>query len=337
MKIKAPSRDGFMRQSFSDTSMKVGTIIAAYSPSDKGNFSQSVWEYDVAAMTSRGMESATTTIYRNCHMQSYFGGIADKCLWTPNVQVNEKDASGNPTAKITSPGTTVLIECVQGITFYGVIVGAVQPEGAGPETEDFGDGSGGMVPTYAWQYNGVRVDINKDGEVTITRKGPTKPDGSFVNGPSSTPPADGFTTTNTTSNDSAANASIFFDKDGNVTAQTGDGKNIITLDVKNGKISITADKEIDIKAGSKVVIDCGEIDLTANPADAVALAQKQLTEIQKITNYLTAINAIMTGPPIPETGMGSPSAFQTAIGAAANAVGGAPTVNSAASDKVKAG
>ncbi len=71
------------------------------------------------------------------------------------------------------------------------------------------------------------------------------------------------------------------------------------------------------------------------PSEFVALATKSQTEMQKITTYLQALSAVFSTP-IPEAGMGAPSAFAVALNAASTGAGGVPTINAPAATKVKA-
>jgi hypothetical protein len=71
-----------------------------------------------------------------------------------------------------------------------------------------------------------------------------------------------------------------------------------------------------------------------NAAEFVALADKTLTELNKIKTYLQGIHTVLTGAPIPEPGNGSPSALQTALSVAV--AGGLPSLSAPAATKVKA-
>jgi len=135
----------------------------------------------------------------------------------------------------------------------------MQPEEADAEPDEFGDGNGGMNPTLLWEYNGVHIDIDKDGTLTLIRKGPTKNDGTLVN-----------------DNDDQAGATIILDKDGNITAQTGDGKNSIVIDGKDGKITATADQEMDLVStnGTIKLTSSGAFEIESS-TDAVKVTGKQ--------------------------------------------------------------
>jgi hypothetical protein len=89
--------------------------------------------------------------------------------------------------------------------------------------------------------------------------------------------------------------------------------------------------------GSQIHIKpSGEIHLASeNAAEFIALAQKVLTELQNLNTHLAAVEAIITGTPINEPGLGAPSALQAALAVAIGA-SPLPTPQSVASSKVKA-
>lgn len=72
-----------------------------------------------------------------------------------------------------------------------------------------------------------------------------------------------------------------------------------------------------LKADGSVELTANEIRLGAADATApVALAPAVLTELQRLQAHFSAVEAVLTGPPIPEAGMGAPSALQLALGTA---------------------
>jgi hypothetical protein len=85
----------------------------------------------------------------------------------------------------------------------------------------------------------------------------------------------------------------------------------------------------------RIVFDGTNILLSENAAQFVALANKVLTELQKITTYLSALDAVF-GAGVSEAGMGAPSALALALKAASLAAGGVPSMQSVAASKVKA-
>ena len=59
-----------------------------------------------------------------------------------------------------------------------------------------------------------------------------------------------------------------------------------------------------------------ELDIGNNPTDYMALASLVKNELTRIQTHFAAVEAVITGVPIPEPGSGAPSAFQTALKAA---------------------
>lgn len=69
--------------------------------------------------------------------------------------------------------------------------------------------------------------------------------------------------------------------------------------------------------------------------DPVALAPKVKGDFNDLKNHFSAVEGVITGPPIPEPGMGAPSALQAALAAAIGATP-YPTPVDPAAAKVKA-
>lgn len=262
------SKRTFSTRINNDTSLHEGVVVAVYDPHDKGNYSKKVYEYDVELMTSSGSESPTKVTYQRCRLQTTFGGLLDKCIWTPRVQVKNKDGT------IKEPGTNVLVECGNGISNHGIIIGATEPKGVAEQSQDFKD-----APRLSWQFNGVDAVINKDGELVLTRKGPTTSEGKPVN-----------------KDDKKVNASVTLDKDGQVIFKTGDEKNVVTMNLNDGLISIKADKKCTIE------VTGGKLETTASngvklggdekmvKGDTYVDAEKQF--IMAFSTFLTQLSAV---------------------------------------------
>lgn len=88
--------------------------------------------------------------------------------------------------------------------------------------------------------------------------------------------------------------------------------------------------------GSRITFKAnGDIELGSSVSDYVALAQAVLDELEALNTHLTAIEAVISGEPIAEPGLGAPSALQTALAAAITG-SPLPTPGSVAASKVKA-
>lgn len=92
--------------------------------------------------------------------------------------------------------------------------------------------------------------------------------------------------------------------------------------------------------GPQIVFRSDAIELGGDdsdvPSDYVALAQKVLDNLNALRSHFQAVEAIITGSPVPEPGNGSPSAFQTALAGAIAGSGGYPSPQSVASSVLKA-
>jgi hypothetical protein len=249
-----------------DTSLHIGVVVAAYAPRDEGNYSKKVFEYDVMVMTSVGMEVPTGVLYKRCRLQTGFGGLADRYIWTPRVQVRNKDGS------IKEPGSQVLLECPNGISRQAVIIGAVEPENAPEQSADFKNG-----PRLGWQFNGIDIVIDKDGALTLTRKGKTSSEGKYVD-------------------TEKAGASLVLDKDGQVIIKTGDDKQSITLNFDDGTMKLTADKGVRIEvAGGKLVTQTSE-GVELGGGEKLILGDTYVghekTFIEALTQFMTQMAAV---------------------------------------------
>lgn len=258
-----------------DGKIRFGVVVAAYDPQDDQNFSKTVYEYDVEAVVANGSAIGTSVIYPRCRIQTIFGGLADKCVWSPRVQVKNKDGS------IKEPGSQVLIECVNGLTNQAVIIGGMEPGDIEEQAQDFKEG-----PRFQWQYNGIDIVINKDGELTFQRLGPTTNEGK---------PKD--------ENDKKVKASVKFDKDGKVIIQTGDEKNVITMNLDDGQITIKADKKVlvEVSNGKLQTKASNGVELGGDSehlvkGDTYVSAEKDFIEaLGTFLNQLSAVAGTLSG------------------------------------------
>lgn len=232
--------------------LRPGVVINKYAPDDDGSQSKKYWEYDVQCMIRQGHDGKLTPhTYPNCFLTSMFGGVADYHFWAPRIEERSKNDDGTTKdggVKMDpdSPdmGSNVLILCSNGQAGESsYIVGCIHHDLAAEAPKELGDGA-----YQELQYNGLNVKINKDGELVIERRGPTKVDGKFE-----------ATDDASNDNDDKAGAKLTLDKAGAIRIETGDGKQIIKLDLENGKIEVQCDKGMDINVeNGKLETTCGQ-------------------------------------------------------------------------------
>lgn len=132
---------------------------------------------------------------------------------------------------------------------------------------------------------------------------------------------------------------IEVDKDYNLNIK---GKKDINITTEKN-VSITSEENITVE-GKEISADADKINLNSGTKGVARLDDKTLSDASVDTAFWamwTAFFAIVTGPPIPEPGLGAPSAFQTALAAAIAGAGGTPSQLESkideSSDSVKAG
>lgn len=196
------SNVGGYSNSVNDITLRAGTVIAAYNPSDSLNRNKKYIEYDVEVRHANGSSGYTTITYPRAQVISLFGGVADYSRWVPRISTKDSKNQINLSSK-------VLLLCVNGNTRSAYIICGL-PNPNVTKTENLFN-----QHVYEWEYNGVYQTINLDGEFSIFRKGATNPKGELLN--------------------AQKNASgLFFTKDGAITLGFYDIKNN-TIDKFNEK------------------------------------------------------------------------------------------------------
>jgi hypothetical protein len=229
---------------FSNTVFRQGEVVEIVEPEDPRNINKRFKEYRCFVQhTSNG--TASTYIYEHCLLLNAFAGLADYLDFTLRADDVAKKKERNVGPGL---GSKVAILCMNGQTHSAIIIGGLRDA---KDTRDEKGKSKAKGHHLDFEFNGLAVSINNDGEMTMTQKGATKNDG--------TPRGDV---------DSAnAGTQVKVEKNGNFSVTTKGGQKL-TLDQKNKKITIDADTEynvvckgtVNIKA-KKAVIDASKIEL----------------------------------------------------------------------------
>ena len=274
---KADPRATYRKRITEDFALRIGTVIAVRSPRDDKSLTKTAYEFDVEVVTSDGIGVPTTTVYPHCRMATGFGGVADKMLWSPWVRVHEKLPDGSAGA-VKSPGSKVAVLCPNGISGQAYIIAGIEPDGAPEQSQDFYT-KGQASPMLRWQFNGTFFEVNGDGELTLTRLGPMTAAGKPVDG-----------------DDKKVGASAKLDKNGQIVLTTGDGKNVITMNIDEGLIVIKADKDCTVEVAdgkfetnaSKGVRLGGDEKMVKG--DTYVDAEKQF--VSAFSTFLTQLSAV---------------------------------------------
>lgn len=203
--------------------LRFGRVIRAYKPGETEPRNTNFTEYDVLVEEGSEDRAVTRFVLPRCLAMSAFGGVADFSRWTPRVAENFADT------KDFGLGSRVLVLCINGSAYKGIIIGGVQNAGNSAATKvgAVEKDSKDLGHHATLQFNGIRFEVNNDGELNITFKGATNPDNSLTE--SADPEASGTT--------------LQITKDGNFKVFTKDDKQHILIDHANKVIDVLADTD----------------------------------------------------------------------------------------------
>ncbi len=268
-----------------DTTLRVGRILAAYDVGDKGSSSKQVTQYDVSVRQADGNGMPTDVVYPRVVVANLFGGATDFFRWTPRI-----DNFDNGTQ--VGHGSRVLLLCVNGNQRQAYIIGGIpNPEDTTP-----------VLPYkdnhhMEFQFNGIYANVDKDGTFTMIHRGATGPDDKV---------------TDTT----GQNSSIQFDKNGNITlgynfgVPTSDNKAIvsnsddlpyITLQKQVSQVSTYAPSDIANKTNKRFLIETSDgVKVNANGSDqqawlrATTYRDKQQTMNNNLMTLITQLGTVLS-------------------------------------------
>lgn len=141
--------------------LRMGRIIKVHAPTDSSSRSGFVYEYDVLVEEGSENSVATRTVIPHCWIMSELGGAADFTRSTLRALETDKQDMGN-----FGYGNRVLVLLVNASSFAGVIVGGIQHS-----LGEKDDPSLGHHQTKL--FNGLRWEIDKDGQLHLTFGGST--------------------------------------------------------------------------------------------------------------------------------------------------------------------
>ncbi len=239
--------------------LRLGEVQEVIPPTSPKSRSRKVNEYRVFVQVVEN-GTAITTMYENCVLSNLFGGFADQLRYSLRAEKNAdtKDSQRQPGQP--GKGAKVLLLCLNGETHSPMIIGGLRDS----EMDAKDDEKKGH--NLFFSFNGVEIEIDKDGALALTVKGATTADNK---------PAEGVAT-------DALPSKVSVGKDGKITASTKDGKNQVVIE-QTGKITVTAESEIEINcktakvnASSKATVVSKMIELGASgiggvPAQGVVL------------------------------------------------------------------
>jgi hypothetical protein len=242
-----------------DIALRTGIITHVFYTDDAQNISIQFIEYNVMVTSSNSDGSLNSITYRNCRHMDIFGAINKHENFVMETSSNNKK----------DQGSQCLIMCIDGINAAGraIIIGGLQD--ANREPWKRADGQ-----FYDFIYNGLNININKDGEYALTFNSYVDQQGIKAN-------------------PLAAGTAIKIDKEGNYSVSTNESQTI-KVDRASQQISISDTENnilIDKKNKQLSISSSGSIEETANKSmthmakDYTLNAGSSITEkaIQSVT------------------------------------------------------
>ncbi len=243
-------------QSLNEMAIRMGRVVKVVYPEDEDNSNKKITEYTVDVYYSTDKDRTVVT-YHHVKISSLFGGAADSLRWTPRLTTDDSEATDDDTFKSINLGSIVIVACIDGSQRSGLILGGW------PHPNDNVDSPKDDGHNLRFQFNGLDVTINKDGELAISRLGPTKDNGKPIK-----------------KDDEAAGSKITMTKDGNIEIATPEAKQKILINHKDSTIEIVGDKHVTIKCDRVSVdsknVELGGVDLT----DYIAMAPAVKSEMK---------------------------------------------------------
>lgn len=256
-------------QSYRNTGLKAGFIVASYAANDPNNKLKLCTEYDVQTIEQFENKGSTSILYKNCLSSQGFGGIADFLEFTlrpKTLQTNK----GFPTFN-DQDGAIVLIKCLDNCGDKAIVVNTlIHPDRPTTITS--------TSPQLSGEYNGVNVQIANDGSCSLTFKGATDSKGVPLD------PSQGNTVFQIKTDGS-------FEFNHSTVAISADRSGVLTISAKSdanitigGNSTVTTAGDTNLTTTGKTTITSKEIDLNGN-ISGITTAQSH----QEVIDFITGI------------------------------------------------
>jgi hypothetical protein len=150
--------------------IKSGIVTKVHEKTDETNITKACPEYDVAVFEQNQDGGQNTITYPNCIAGDLMGAIADFVEFRYRAQ-NKADGKGTERVARQQNGAIVMIMCLTGASDKAVIMGGLNhPKRESKLTKDAGH-------TLLGEFNGLSLEIDKDGAFKIGFKGATDNEG----------------------------------------------------------------------------------------------------------------------------------------------------------------
>lgn len=213
----------------SDMTLRLGEVVEIIYPDNAKSKTGRFIEYTVDCFSRESGSIGTKVRYEGVLLSNLFGNGADIFKFTLRLSNKKENEDGT-----VGLGAKVLILCQNGESASSFIIGGVRDTSTETTSDSKDDGH-----HLLWKFNGIGVNINKDGELALTFGGATDVDGKL---------SEGVDKNN-------AGAGITLKKDGSLEIQDAATLQKIQIVHPDGKIHIEASKLLETVASDGTTID----------------------------------------------------------------------------------
>lgn len=206
---------------FSNDLMRVGEVKRVVYPEDPDSRSKRFLEYDVYVQ-HRENGTAVSKLYHNVVHANALCGLADRLVATLRADPKAGVTRNSQQSVVDGVGSKVLILCPNAEHASAVILSGLR------DTRDSDLGVKARGHFLEWEFNGVRLAIEKDGSFRVTMLGPTTAEG-IPQG-------------------STGGSYIEVKADGTLRAATPEDAQSITIDHRAGTITVDAQTRLTLTA-----------------------------------------------------------------------------------------
>lgn len=230
--VGLPEHNGAL--SSNNIKLRTGEVKREVLPNSKESFSGLYREYDVL-VEHYGNGYATHRMYHNCMVMNSLGGVADRSSCGLRVSDKKDYVLGN--------GSKVLLMCIEGNDARAVILGGLQQHK---------DTSAGVH--FDWEFNGVNFQVFDDGSWSVVNKGKTDNNGAM----------------DSRADKEGAGTTVKVGANGDFVVTTGNGKNSLSINHKDGSVTISTTDDVNIQTtnanitATKATVDAATISLNGS-------------------------------------------------------------------------
>jgi hypothetical protein len=243
--------------------LRWGEVVGMVYPTDPRNYNKKYLEYVVKVVVQDGSGPAAQVYYNGVQLENLFGGVADFLKYT----LRPADTTTATTPGQLGMGSKVLLLCISGDTHQAIILGGVR-DGTNDDNVD----TAAEGHHLEFEFNGLNLAINSDGELAVTFHGATNADGSLAD----------------SADTDAQGSTLVMDKAGGITFTSADQLQSVAIDQANSVVTVNADTKLNLICTGQVSVQSSGLVLGAG-TNAFMLGSNYRFADQTMNTTLSAL------------------------------------------------